>query len=741
MSGRAAWLATSLGLIFANCLISAPRALAATPLAELQNIQFGFEGKYKVGHWTPVAVRAVIRDEQQGEFAARQTHLEVVVPDGEGVPCRFRSMQAPTLVASGESATYEYQLLVKFGRVKSEVHVSLVSDLPTRNVVAERQFFDEVPRAMLSTQELIVCRGALPQLDAANRLQRISPQEKCELAQLNAGDALPHDPLAYDGVDWLIVATSAPQPLPDEHEAAAINAWVLSGGQLLLMSGPRTAELAGQTGVGQFLPGAFGKLVQLTRLPGIVSYSETSEPVESDSGNRRLQIQVPQFVDAKGRIEAYEGKSSRELPLVVRTPRGFGTVVWVGLDLDRAPLDKWPGQKQLLNRLLGRPLQTNANASDEAIPQSGSSIGYVDLSGQLRMSLEQFDRVTFVPFWHVGGLAALYVLLLGPIDYFLLRRLQRPGLTWLTFPLLAIGFCAAGMYYARSAKGDHVQVNQVEVVDVCAGEHLVRSHAWITMFSPVSTNYSLERSARASSGDVPPGLADMPQQGQLSWLGLPGTGLGGMDTAAASPGLYVEPYDVASDRPQVANVPLAIWSTKGFVSRCQGEDRALAEVTLTETPTHQLQGTLVNPLHVELREAMLYFDRWAYPLGTLPADFSDKLEDRFRATSIDAWLTRRKMQGDNDLTPPYDRTDSNAARILQLMMFHDAAGGSRYTRLLNRYDHTLDLSSQLHLGRAMLVGVGPPSAELMLDGRPLPKESQGRQLTIYRYVIAVEPQE
>ena len=35
------------------------------------------------------------------------------------------------------------------------------------------------------------------------------------------------------------------------------------------------------------------------------------------------------------------------------------------------------------------------------------------------------------------GLIGGYVLLVGPVNYLALRRLRRPGLTWLTVPVLA----------------------------------------------------------------------------------------------------------------------------------------------------------------------------------------------------------------------------------------------------------------------------------------------------------------
>ena len=47
-----------------------------------------------------------------------------------------------------------------------------------------------------------------------------------------------------------------------------------------------------------------------------------------------------------------------------------------------------------------------------------------------------------------------------------------------------------------------------------------------------------------------------------------------------------------------------------------------------------------------------------------------------------------------------------------MMMFYRAAGGLQYIGLLNRYQHFLDLSGQLGLDRAILIGLGPPAERI-----------------------------
>jgi hypothetical protein len=73
---------------------------------------------------------------------------------------------------------------------------------------------------------------------------------------------------------------------------------------------------------------------------------------------------------------------------------------------------------------------------------------------------------------------------------------------------------------------------------------------------------------------------------------------------------------------------------------------------------------------------------------------------------------------------------------LEIMMFYKAAGGRRYTGLLNRYLHTIDLSDQLALGRAILIGKGPPASTLKANGQEI-STAGSDNVTWYRIVIPV----
>ena len=87
---------------------------------------------------------------------------------------------------------------------------------------------------------------------------------------------------------------------------------------------------------------------------------------------------------------------------------------------------------------------------------------------------------------------------------------------------------------------------------------------------------------------------------------------------------------------------------------------------------------------------------------------------------------------------PWDPTDTNVARILEMIMFHDAAGGQAYTGLTHRFQNRLETSDHLALGQAILVAELPqPAADLLIDGIPIGDRAD-QPYSVLRMFLPVE---
>ncbi len=122
------------------------------------------------------------------------------------------------------------------------------------------------------------------------------------------------------------------------------------------------------------------------------SYADSTEPLDPTGAQagREFRLDVPMFADVQGRIEAYEGAQASDLPLVVRTQRGFGEVVFVGVDLDQPPLKNWKARRQFFARLLVRPKTTNASDSED--PKRTTNTAMPIWPGNCDRRVDQFSR-------------------------------------------------------------------------------------------------------------------------------------------------------------------------------------------------------------------------------------------------------------------------------------------------------------------------------------------------------------
>ena len=336
-----------------------------------------------------------------------------------------------------------------------------------------------------------------------------------------------------------------------------------------------------------------------------------------------------------------------------------------------------------------------------------------------------------MPFWLIAALAAAYIACIGPLDYYLVKRVfGRMESTWLTFSLTAVLFSAGAVALAYGLKGRELTLNQVDVVDFDAESSLVRGTTWANLYSPRIDTYDLSLDDAPAVGESAAGDV------LLSWMGLPGSGFGGMNGTTAALPLFSTPYDFSPRLDQMQHVPIAIWSSKALVARWRAMRESPIIANLSDRG--RLVGTFTSQLDDPLGEAVLMYDRWAYPLRELRPGQSVDVESQLDPQTADTYLRHVTAQGERNVVPPYDRASFDVPRIVEVMSAFQLAGGERYTGLTNDYQGYFDVSTLVRNGRAVLIGrSSKPAARLARDGQRMAGPADGRW-TFYRFVLPVK---
>ena len=715
------------------CLATPSFASEGDP--EITKLRIGFTDRYKVGYWTPVEVTL------KGGNKSLSGQLELIVPDGDGVPTRIVSPPNKPVALVPGSETH-VPLFAKIGQLGPDITVRLLVD---EEELVHQTFSPSkgtVPIGLDSSRPLVVTVGR--PLGVVTTTSDDDSAQSTVYATITEASQFPTRWYGYEAVDTVILGTSDAeiyrQLSPASAQVAALDQWVKLGGRLILCVGSKAEEvLAAGAPLTGFAPGKFAGTVPLRRTSAWESYVETTERLDAQSlvdAQGEFRLDVPKLEDVRGRIEAFDGSRATDLPLVIRTAHGLGEVLFVAADLDRPPFVNWRARSQMLEKLLGKSKRKSDETAQITVP-AASTYGYIDMAGQLRSALEQFEGVKLVPFSLVAFLIVLYILAIGPLDYVLLKQgLKRMEWTWFTFPAIVLAFSATAYGLAYWFKGDQLLTNQVDVLDYDAETQLVRGTTWSNIFSPQVDSYNLTYEPK-----LPANAEFKADERLMSWMGLPGDGFGGMSAPAGPAALFGGAYFFSPSLDALYRMPIAVWSTKGITGRWSGEAASPIVANLVDQGDRLLAGSLQSRLDESLTDCVLVYDRWAYPIGTFDARARFSVEKKLDPQTVETYFKHVSLFSETDTVSTYDPSSLDVGRIVETMMFHEHLGGGDYTKLSNQYQQFIDLSDLLRCGRAILVGRGPKAGgQLLRDQEPL-KNAADRRWTFYRFVLPVGKKE
>jgi hypothetical protein len=752
----------SLGLVLAvACILDGSDPLLAQEFKapEFVGVNVGFADRYKVGLWTPLEVTL------RGGSTRVTGRVRASLPDSDGLTCSYDAPEPCQLLPGQDTKVLLY---VRFGHDVSELSLEFFDEGQSKLAAktfdsSESPADNQFANSLRGGKRLIVSVGR-----NSSGLERDIPSTqggaaRNVVATVSSIARLPARWQGYEGVDIVIVATSKPEEVfakisPQNARIEALEQWVRMGGMLVLCAGSQAEEaLHAGSPLAAFVPGHFDKTVVLRQTSGWETYAKSVHPIPPSKAGEKVELITPRLTDAQGKIEAREA----DLPLVIRKPLGLGQVVFVATDLDRGPMSAWSDRSALLSAILNLPLNESSGATNDG----AQSYGYNDLAGQLRSALDLPRDVRLVPFFAVALLVVIYILLIGPGDYFLLRRLGR-GMqwTWITFPIIVVLFVGGAYLAAYWLKGDQLRVSQVDLLDFdCEGT--ARGASWFSVFSPRGESFDLSMRPR-----LPGGRTLSQESASLAWLGKAGNEFNGMysgNAQNAAP-LWSQGYRIVSTLDAIHNVPIQVWASKSFVYRWLGRAKRTGMESSLKDDQRQLTGSITNRIAegsaaarsaLALSRCFLVYDNWVYVLGALRQGQTVEINSTTRRVSLSTFVSSESIDFTESNAAksekgPYDRASRDMAYVLRMMLFYDAAGGPKRTDgLVNDYQGFTDLSGLLKAGRAILVAMPPQDgscrgADLLRGPVPNPDETDSRQplgnaldrhTTIYRFILPVTP--
>lgn len=266
--------------------------------------------------------------------------------------------------------------------------------------------------------------------------------------------------------------------------------WVEQGGILILGGG------SGWQNVSAIIPDD----LQPVRAQGVttVSGAEMAE----------LHLPVPPedipYTIATGEVLGSVLMTADSAPLLVRKTLGRGAVLWSALDLEEAPFDNPANVEAFWDQVFMR--QPSTPAQRDTDPWAVNSI-FNRISQDTLASALSPGKIFL--------LLLLYIVLVGPVNWLVLRKLDRREWAWLTIPMLSLLFTVGAFSAGRIGRGSDRILYQLNFVDVYS-ENLagVRSHSGVfipkrgrfTITSPAPGLIPLEQNTIAKTSGGQPAL-------------------------------------------------------------------------------------------------------------------------------------------------------------------------------------------------------------------------------------------
>ena len=435
------------------------------------------------------------------------------------------------------------RLLVRVGKTEATARVEFVGDDgPTAMATLEADSASGdggASEALPATDRVMLFVGPDLGLDTLARDSAAVSVDLGTLQLLHMADpgGLPEHWLGYEGVETVVVVASEAEAfMAHPRRLAALERWVRSGGRLVLFCGEVSPALLGEGGpFSPLLPGRFVEMVPLRESLALEAFAGVREPLVVG----RLNLDVPKLDAVTGLILSHSGRQPTDLPLLIRSPMGFGEVTFAAVDPASPLLQQWKGYGAFLKKVLRLDEQHARSDDAQAVTASYS---HIDLSAVLQVALDRFNGVEPISFGLVALLAVVYILLIGPVTTCSLPvSFGVPSTPGSRSPVAVVGVSVGVYVLGHWLRGDHLRVNLVEVVDVDTAEGRVRGTVWTHFTTPEAMRYDLR---------LEPVLVEQPlsdADAAVAWLGMPGLGLGGMQGTGSRESLFSAGYTESDD--------------------------------------------------------------------------------------------------------------------------------------------------------------------------------------------------
>jgi len=321
----------------------------------------------------------------------------------------------------------------------------------------------------------------------------------------------PDNPLALDGIDLLYLSSERAANL-SLGQVNALMAWLQRGGHLVL-GVEQLTDVNATPWLRELLPCQLTTTTSLSDHDALQEWSAHS--AESPKGPRRNAAAaatapaiVPgsdprddaQFAAAPLQVAAGALRDGTVLigtaaaPLAIEASRGRGQITVLTFSPEREPFLSWRNRGGFWARLAGIPAEAFLQRGTFTAPARLSSDGIFG-------AMIDSKQVRKLPLGWLLALLLAYLAVIGPLDQYWLKKINRQMLTWVTFPCYVLIFSGLIYLIGFHLRAGELEWNELSLVDILpdADRAVLRGQTYVSIYSPNNSHYELAGSQRFAS--------------------------------------------------------------------------------------------------------------------------------------------------------------------------------------------------------------------------------------------------
>ena len=446
-SARRRSVRSSLGALLVLGLILGLSSALAGPVAAAEGPKMDaralFQGHARVGSWLAIEVRL----QNDGAPIVGELRLQGGAQGGT----RF---SLPIDLASPADKTFLlYAQPPSFGQQLEVILISGGQTIARQNVAFTVHDANQLIVGVVAARP----QGLVSQLQLPANQNGVAPVT----VPLTPAD-LPDRIEAWSALDRLVWQDFDTNTLRKE-QISALRGWLALGGRLVIVGGTAgPSVLSGfPDAILPYRPSTTDDVAaaSLTSLLGVLPASAADVPGLAGSLDH-------------GRALATAG----DRVVAAEAPYGSGSVTLIGFD----PTVGWIAESKLTSQLWRGLLP----------PRTSTATGIGDDS-QILSAVQQLPALDLPP---LGGLLLLllgYIILIGPINYLVLRRLDKREWAWITMPILIAVFAIGAYAFGSALRGSDIIVNEVAIVRGAPDATEGSAQVYLGIFSPTRGTYQV----------------------------------------------------------------------------------------------------------------------------------------------------------------------------------------------------------------------------------------------------------